>query len=133
MPPKHPIVSRLVHGPSSIRNLEQQTEFRSICGFRKDLVMAPEEGVAIHLMRIQDSKKHYHKITTEYYYVTEGEGELELDGEIYPIQAGDLVVIKPGTVHTSRPLEGKELKVLITVAPNPDSLPAPDLYYKEQD
>src|SRR6185369_7474936 len=99
MPPKFPIVSRVVDGPSSIRNLKDQTEFRSVCGFRKDLAFGAEEGVAIHLMRIQDSKKHYHKKTTEYYYVTGGEGELELDGKVYPIHEGDLVVIRPGTVH----------------------------------
>ena len=131
MPPKFPIVSSVTHGQSSIRRLADQQEFRSVCGMRRDLILGQEEGVAVHVMRIGDSKKHYHKVTTEYYYVTDGEGELELDGTVYPLAKGDLAVVRPGTVHTSRPLPGKELHVLIVVSPNPDSLPAPDLHYKD--
>jgi mannose-6-phosphate isomerase-like protein (cupin superfamily) len=71
-------------------------------------------------MRISDSRKHMHKRTTEYYYVTEGVGEIELDDETVPIAKGDMIIVPPGVAHTARPTTDAELHVLIIVVPPAD-------------
>jgi mannose-6-phosphate isomerase-like protein (cupin superfamily) len=104
---------------ATVRHLVDQDEFRSVCGMRRDLV-GPAEGepVLFHYMRIHDSRKHYHRKTIEYYYVTEGVGEMELDGETVPIRQGDMIVVPTGVWHTSRPTSGEELHILICAVPS---------------
>ncbi len=71
------------------------------CGSSKRAFMDDEEGVAsLHVTTIkEDSRVHYHKKMTEIYYVLEGEGTIELDGESYPLRPGVSVMIKPGCRH----------------------------------
>ncbi len=97
-----------------IRRLSETTEERGICGWRKTLVTHEDTPVAnVSHLRIDDSKKHYHREMTEYYYVLSGGGTITLDGEVREIATGDLVVIKPGVWHTS---DG-EMDVLILGVP----------------
>jgi mannose-6-phosphate isomerase-like protein (cupin superfamily) len=42
---------------------------------------------------------HYHKRLTEIYYILEGEGEMELDGQRHPVGPGDAILIKPLCRH----------------------------------
>ncbi len=54
----------------------------------------------LHLVDIQeDAKTHYHKRLTEIYLVLEGEGEIELDGERFPVKPMSAIMIKPGCRH----------------------------------
>jgi mannose-6-phosphate isomerase-like protein (cupin superfamily) len=54
----------------------------------------------VHLTDIHaDSKAHYHKKMTEIYIVLEGEGHLEVDGQIIPLKPMTTVMIRPGCVH----------------------------------
>ena len=54
----------------------------------------------MHLVEIcESSRTHYHKMMTELYYILEGEGEMELDSQRYPVQTGDAILIKPGCRH----------------------------------
>src|ERR1041385_7424469 len=99
-----------------VKRLSDQNEFRSICGMRRDLV-EDDEPVRFHYMRIHDSKKHYHRKTIEYYFVVEGEGEMELDDETIQIAKGDMVVVPTGVFHTSRPTTVAELHILICALP----------------
>ena len=46
------------------------------------------------------------------YYILEGEGEFDIDGEQVSVSAGDVVVIAPSTWYNYRPTEGV-LKVLV--------------------
>ncbi len=103
---------------ATVRRLTDQDEFRSVCGMRRDLVgPAEDEPLLFHYMRIHDSRKHYHRKTIEYYYVTEGIGEMELDGEIVAISKGDMIVVPTGVWHTSRPTTDDELHILICALP----------------
>jgi mannose-6-phosphate isomerase-like protein (cupin superfamily) len=121
------VVTRAGPGGATIRSLGDQGEFRSTCGMRRDLLAAQEgEPVRMHYLRIGDSRKHVHHRTVEYYYVTEGEGEIELDDDTVTINTGDLVVVPPGVWHTSRPLPGRELHVLLVVVPPSDAEGRPD-------
>lgn len=116
---------------AGVRRLADQEEWRSICGMRRDLVGLDEEGAAnIHYMRISDSRRHRHLRTTEYYYVTEGRGEMELDDQVVQLAPGDLVTVPTGTWHTARPAAGAELHILLIAAPG-GTATAADIEFEE--
>src|SRR6185437_7163890 len=45
------------------------------------------------------TERHYHARSEEIYFLLEGEGELELDGELRRVVAGDAALIPPGVRH----------------------------------
>jgi mannose-6-phosphate isomerase-like protein (cupin superfamily) len=117
-------------GKASVRRLADQEEFRSICGFRRDLVGVGEgEQAVFHYMRIHDSRKHYHKRQWEYYFVADGAGEMDLDDQTIAIGKGDMIAVPPLTRHTTRPTGGGELHVLICVVPPPEPGADSDHFY----
>ncbi|MHC5054269.1 MAG: cupin domain-containing protein [Planctomycetota bacterium] len=71
------------------------------CGMSRRAFVSPDNPVAtIHMVDIRvDSKAHYHKKLTEIYLVLEGEGHLELDGEMVPVGPMSTALIKPGCRH----------------------------------
>jgi mannose-6-phosphate isomerase-like protein (cupin superfamily) len=97
-----------------IRRLADIETERGVCGWRKTLVTHGDTPVAnVSHLTIDNSRYHYHRQMTEFYYVLSGGGTITLDDEKKPIAAGDLVVIKPGVWHTS---DG-EMDVLILGVP----------------
>ncbi|MFN8200913.1 MAG: cupin domain-containing protein, partial [Solirubrobacteraceae bacterium] len=48
------------------------------------------------------TERHYHRESEELYYVTEGDGVMNLDGERAPVGPGDAVLIPPGAWHEIR-------------------------------
>lgn len=115
---------------ASVRRLSEQEEFRSTCGFRRDLTLsAPGEPLWFHFLRIQDARRHSHRRTTEYYFVVDGDGFIELDDDRVAIGKGDLVVIPPGTRHDAIPGAGGELQVLIVAVPDPQDEHQDEDYY----
>jgi len=71
------------------------------CGFSRRAFMDDDNEIAsIHLVDIKkDSQTHYHKKLTEIYLVLEGEGQIELDGELFPLKPMTTVLIRPGCKH----------------------------------
>jgi hypothetical protein len=62
-----------------IRKLSETPEERGVCGWRKTLVTHDDTPVAnVSHLRIDDSKKHYHREMTEFYYVLSGGGTIWL-------------------------------------------------------
>jgi len=87
----------------TLRYLEDAEEERSACGSRRRLLSVGDGTAAFaHLVRIYDSTPHYHKETTELYYVVEGSGTMTLDGEDVSLRAGACLELKPGVVHSVR-------------------------------
>ena len=41
------------------------------------------------------TERHYHKLTEEFYFILEGAGEIELDGERRLVGPGDAILIPP--------------------------------------
>jgi len=84
-----------------IAELDSIEDVSCPCGSSKRAFMEDEDGVAsLHVTTIEeDSRVHYHKKMTEIYYVLEGEGTIELDGESHPLKPGVSVMIKPGCRH----------------------------------
>lgn len=71
------------------------------CGETRRAFVDDADGVAsLHIVDIDaDSRTHYHKRLTEIYYILEGEGQMELDGQRYPVKPGDAILIKPLCRH----------------------------------
>ena len=71
------------------------------CGTARRAFLTPDNAVAsLHMVEIkQEARVHYHKRMTEIYFILEGEGHLELDGERVPVRPNTSVLIKPGCRH----------------------------------
>ena len=71
------------------------------CGEARRAFAVPENTLAtMHLTDIHsDARVHYHKRMTEIYFVLEGTGHMELDGEKISIKPFSAVFIKPGCRH----------------------------------
>jgi mannose-6-phosphate isomerase-like protein (cupin superfamily) len=71
------------------------------CGqARRAFVNDPDRAASLHVVDISiDARVHYHKRMTEIYYILEGEGLIELDGEQYAVRPGDAILIKPLCRH----------------------------------
>ena len=44
--------------------------------------------------------RHYHKLSEEFYFILEGTGTMEINGEERPVTEGDAILIPPGAWHT---------------------------------
>jgi mannose-6-phosphate isomerase-like protein (cupin superfamily) len=85
------------------------------CGeSRRAFVNDPDGVASLHITDIStDARTHYHKRLTEIYYILEGEGVMELDGERHAVRPGDAVLIKPECRHRAI---GK-LRVIVVPVP----------------
>ncbi len=88
---------------------------RCPCGFTRRAFVSDDNSVAtLHLLDVQsDAQVHYHKTLTEIYLVLEGQGHMELDGELVPVKPMTAIMIKPGCRHRA---VGK-LRVVIVPIP----------------
>ena len=60
---------------------------------------------------------HYHKKTEEIYFILQGQGEMQLDGQRRRVRPGDAIAIPPGSVHTIRNTGSEVLRFLCCCAP----------------
>ena len=84
-----------------ISQLDEIPAQRCPCGFaRRAFAGEPDNVASLHAVDIQqDARTHYHKRMTEIYLVLEGEGQLELDGQLVPVKPMTAIYIKPGCRH----------------------------------
>lgn len=85
----------------SVVNLDDVTPVPCPCGMsRRAFTDDPDKIASLHVVDISiDAKTHYHKKLTEIYYILEGAGQMELDGELVDVGPGSTVLIKPGCRH----------------------------------
>ena len=85
----------------SVVNLADVTPVACTCGMTRRAFADDPDGIAsLHVVDISvDAKTHYHKKLTEIYYVLEGTGQMELDGDRIDVGPGSAVLIKPGCRH----------------------------------
>ena len=92
-------------GPLLIRHEGHTPRERSACGWRDRLISredAPQSPAAwAHAVDIDGAKLHYHKRSTELYYVLDGSGSVILDGAELPVAKGSLVHIVQQTPTTT--------------------------------
>jgi len=84
-----------------IAQLDETAAERCPCGFARRAFAHSRENVAsLHLVDIQeDSRTHYHRRMTEIYLVLEGEGQMELDGQLFSVKPMTAIYIRPGCRH----------------------------------
>lgn len=61
--------------------------------------------------------RHHHRLSEEIYYLVEGSGVMEIDGEERPVGVGDAILIPPGARHRIRASAGGPLRLLCACAP----------------
>jgi len=85
----------------SVVNFDELDTVNCPCGTtRRAFTDDPDQIASIHMVDIkQDSELHYHKKMTEIYLILEGEGHMELDGELIPVRKDSTILIKPGCRH----------------------------------
>lgn len=90
-------------GATLIRHEGHTPRERSACGWRDRLISREDETLHpaawAHAVDIDGARPHYHKRSTELYYVLEGEGTVSLDGLEHAVRKGSMVHIPPGVVH----------------------------------
>jgi mannose-6-phosphate isomerase-like protein (cupin superfamily) len=74
-------------GPYGIESLIDPSEEGRATVYR--VCIAPQERTSIS----------YHRVAEEFYYVLTGRGTAVLDGQGYPLEAGDFLRLPPGTTH----------------------------------
>ncbi|MGJ8695925.1 MAG: cupin domain-containing protein [Verrucomicrobiaceae bacterium] len=62
-----------------------------------------------------ETERHYHKVSEEFYYITEGAGVMEIEGEEREVGVGDAILIPVGAWHQIRAREG--MRFLCCCAP----------------
>lgn len=108
--PSHPLSTFLRHEGEAPRE-------RSTCGWRDRLISREDQGnVAAwaHAVDIDGAREHYHRRSTELYYVLDGEGVVLLDGTEHPVRKGSIVHIPPGVVHGAK----GRMRVLVVGIPD---------------
>jgi mannose-6-phosphate isomerase-like protein (cupin superfamily) len=69
--------------------------------FRKR-TLKPGSSIGYHLQK-----------EDEVYYILDGNGEMQMNGENFPVAAGDAILTRPGSSHGLKPSGDKELTLLI--------------------
>jgi mannose-6-phosphate isomerase-like protein (cupin superfamily) len=114
--------------PVLVRHEGDSPKERSACGWRHLLVSRQDrdKGVAAwaHTVDIDGAREHYHKRSTELYYVLEGEGAVTLNGVEHAVRKGSIVHIPPEVVH------GAKGRVRVLVVGIPD-IADDDLFFPE--
>ena len=87
-----------------VRHEGEAPRERSTCGWRDRLISREDSDVAAwaHAVDIDGARPHYHKRSTELYYVLHGEGVVLLDGVEHPVKPGSIVHIPPGVCVLAR-------------------------------
>jgi mannose-6-phosphate isomerase-like protein (cupin superfamily) len=65
----------------------------------------------------QATERHYHARTEEIYFLLEGAGEMEVDGDMRTVGPGDAVLIPPGARHRITATDDGPLRFLCCCAP----------------
>jgi mannose-6-phosphate isomerase-like protein (cupin superfamily) len=84
-------------------HFDEIPEVECPCGTsRRAFAEAPDAPGTVHRTEItEDAKPHYHRRTTETYYILDcgPDAQIELDGDRVPLRPGACVLIPPGVVH----------------------------------
>ncbi|MCB1127541.1 MAG: cupin domain-containing protein [Verrucomicrobiae bacterium] len=121
--------TRLPAGPVLVRHPGETPRERSACGWRDRLISHEDAALNpaawAHAVDIDGAKPHFHRRSTELYYVLDGTGAVVLDGVEHPVRPGSLVHIPPGVIHSAR----GRMRVLVVGVPDiaeDDYFPAPE-------
>lgn len=63
------------------------------------------------------TERHYHRESEELYYLIEGRGEMEVEGDRSAVRPGDAILIPPGSWHQLTASDEGRLRLLCCCAP----------------
>ena len=105
-----------------VQQIEKQKPFTTKDGSTirsiLDRTNAPVEKQSLaeaNLPAGQATERHYHKLSEDLYFLLEGKGHMELNGESREVVPGDAILIPPGAWHQITALS--ELRLLCCCAP----------------
>lgn len=91
----------------TVLNVAAQTPFTTKDGSTirsiLDRTNAPVEKQSLAEARVPEGRatqRHYHRLAEEFYFILEGTGEMEINGETWPVGPGDAILIPAGAWHT---------------------------------
>jgi mannose-6-phosphate isomerase-like protein (cupin superfamily) len=83
-----------------VRRVDEAPTVACPCGqSTRPLTGADTPVCNLHVTFITDSVKHYHRETTEVYYILEGQGKMELNDDVIEVEPGTIIYIEPFTAH----------------------------------
>lgn len=85
-----------------------------------DLTNAPVELQSLAEATIPpggSTERHYHRRSEELYYLLEGTGTMEIDGEVKSVGPGDAILIPRNAWHEIRAEQNSALRFLCCCAP----------------
>jgi mannose-6-phosphate isomerase-like protein (cupin superfamily) len=89
-----------------VLNLADQTPFTTKDGSTirsiLDRTNAPVQLQSLAEARVAagtSTQRHYHQVSEEFYFILEGEGTMEIDGESRSVRPGDAILIPAGAWH----------------------------------
>lgn len=85
-----------------------------------DLSVAPVRNQSLAEATIpagEATTRHHHRASEEIYYLLEGTGVVEVDGETRPVGPGDAILIPPGSWHRIRADATGPIRMLCACAP----------------
>lgn len=107
-----------------IRSLDQAAPFTTKDGSTirsiLDRTNAPVRGQSLAEATLppgRATERHYHRESEELYFLLEGTGEMELDGERRSVGPGDAILIPAGAWHTIEATGEAPLRFLCCCAP----------------
>ena len=107
-----------------VENLHEVEPFITLDGSEIREVAGPARGDAANQSLAEatvgpggETAEHYHRVTEEIYFFTEGRGRLRLAGVERDVAPGDTVVIAPGIRHKLWASQDAPLKLLCCCAP----------------
>jgi len=104
-----------------VRRLNEAPTVACPCGTStRPLTRADHAACNLHVTFITDSVRHYHRECTEVYYILEGRGKMELNGEVIDVEPDMVVYIEPMTRHRLWSAEGVRTIVFGSPALHPD-------------
>lgn len=90
-----------------VRDVASAPKVPCPCGIStRALSAADTELCSLHVTCIKDSVKHYHRETTEVYYILEGWGRMELNNDVITVEPGKVIYVEPLTRHRLVSKEG---------------------------
>lgn len=106
-------------GSTNVRHLHRVPEIESVCGPLRILSTAEDcRGATVALLKATAwGAHHYHKETTEFYYVVSGQGHILLGEAVAPVRPGSFLVIPPGVGHQVQATAEAMLEVLVIATP----------------
>ncbi len=99
-----------------VRHLSEAPSVPCPCGVSTRILTGADGAPAsLHVTSITDSVRHYHRGTTEVYYILEGLGKIELNGVWHDVAPGTVIWIEAGTRH--RVVSDAGLKTIVFALP----------------